>query len=87
MEPEAFVLIITFSKHKKGDDHYEEFDILEGSTILKLQSAEMQNWKLTKESKKVKDLTLHNHYVWRKKLDRLVYQRNPHLISFMVCRD
>jgi GLPGLI family protein len=44
--------------HKKGDDNYDEFDILEGSTILKLQSAELQNWKLTKESKKVKDLTL-----------------------------
>ncbi|GEN74440.1 GLPGLI family protein [Chryseobacterium hagamense] len=44
--------------HKKGDDQYEEFDILEGSTVLKLQSAELQNWKLTKESRKVKDLTL-----------------------------
>ncbi|WP_294202941.1 MULTISPECIES: GLPGLI family protein [Chryseobacterium] len=44
--------------HKKGNDQFEEFDLLEGSTILKLQSAESQNWKLTKESRKVKNLTL-----------------------------
>ncbi|WP_294285606.1 GLPGLI family protein [uncultured Chryseobacterium sp.] len=44
--------------HKKGNDQYEEFDILEGSTILKLQSAESQNWKLAKESKKLKGLML-----------------------------
>lgn len=44
--------------HKKGSENYEEFDLLEGSTILKLQSAESQNWKLTHESKRLKNLLL-----------------------------
>lgn len=43
--------------HKMGDDNYEEYDLLE-NTILKLQTKDAQNWKLGKESKKVKDLTL-----------------------------
>lgn len=48
----------TIISHKKGNDNYDEFEILEGSTILKLQSKDSQNWNLTKENKKVKNLTL-----------------------------
>ncbi|MFC3157525.1 GLPGLI family protein [Chryseobacterium arachidis] len=44
--------------HRKGSDQYDEFDLLEGSTILKLQSTDSQKWNLTNESKKIKDLTL-----------------------------
>lgn len=44
--------------HKKGAENYDEFDILEGSTILKLQTQDSQNWKLAKDSKKVNNLTL-----------------------------
>jgi GLPGLI family protein len=44
--------------HKKGSENYDEFDLMEGNSILKLQSKDSQNWKLTNESKKVKDLTL-----------------------------
>lgn len=47
----------TIVAHKKGEELYDEYDLLE-TTILKLQTKDTQNWKLTNESKKVKDLTL-----------------------------
>lgn len=44
--------------HRKGSENYDEIDLLEGNIILKLQSENSQNWKLTNENKKVNDLTL-----------------------------
>ncbi len=43
--------------HKKGNENFNEYELLE-NTILNLQTKDAQNWKLTNESKKVKDLTL-----------------------------
>ncbi|KPH14635.1 GLPGLI family protein [Chryseobacterium sp. ERMR1:04] len=43
--------------HKLGANDYEEYDMLEG-TILKLQTKDSQDWKLTNEKKKVKSLNL-----------------------------
>ncbi len=43
--------------HKINSDDYDEYDLLE-NTILKLQTKDSQNWKLTEEKKQVKNLTL-----------------------------
>ncbi len=43
--------------HKSGTDDYEYYDVLE-NIVLKLPSKNKQNWKLTDEKKKVKDLNL-----------------------------
>jgi GLPGLI family protein len=43
--------------HKSGTDDYEYYDVLE-NIVLKLPSKNIQNWKLTDEKKKVKDLNL-----------------------------
>lgn len=47
----------TIVSHKPGEEMYNEYDLLE-NTILKLQTNDTQNWKLTNENKKVKNLTL-----------------------------
>lgn len=43
--------------HKMGSEDYEYYDVLE-NVVLKLSSKNTQNWKLTEEKKKVKDLNL-----------------------------
>jgi len=47
----------TIITHKIGDNNYDEYDLLE-NTILKLQTKDVQNWKLTAEKKKIKELLL-----------------------------
>lgn len=43
--------------HKNGSNQYEAYDMLE-NIVLKLSSEENQNWKLTGENKKLKNLNL-----------------------------
>lgn len=43
--------------HKLGSADYNYYDVIE-NVVLKLSSKNTQNWKLTNEKKKVKDLTL-----------------------------
>lgn len=47
----------TIITHKKSSDQYQEYDILE-NTVLNLESKENQNWKLSTDKKKVKEMTL-----------------------------
>jgi len=47
----------TIIYHKTGNENYDEYDLME-DTVLKLQTKDSQQWKLTGESKKVKDLQL-----------------------------
>lgn len=47
----------TIVSHKASSDNYDEYDLLE-NTILKLQTKDFQNWKLTNEKKQIKNLTL-----------------------------
>jgi GLPGLI family protein len=47
----------TIITHKIGENNYDEYDLLE-NTILKLQTKDVQNWKLTAEKKKIKELLL-----------------------------
>ncbi|RQO38111.1 GLPGLI family protein [Chryseobacterium sp. KBW03] len=47
----------TIITHRIGDNNYHEYDLLE-NTILKLQTKDFQNWKLTGEKKKIKELFL-----------------------------
>lgn len=43
--------------HKSGSTDYDYYDVLE-NVVLKLSSKNTQNWKLTNEKKKVKDLNM-----------------------------
>ena len=43
--------------HKSGSTDYDYYDVLE-NVVLKLPSKNTQNWKLTNEKKKVKDLNM-----------------------------
>lgn len=43
--------------HKSGSTEYDYYDVLE-NVVLKLSSKNTQNWKLTGEKKKVKDLNM-----------------------------
>ncbi|REC53582.1 GLPGLI family protein [Chryseobacterium piscium] len=43
--------------HKSGSADYDYYDVLE-NVVLKLPSKNIQNWKLTNEKKKVKDLNM-----------------------------
>jgi len=43
--------------HKSGSTEYDYYDVLE-NVVLKLSSKNTQNWKLTDEKKKVKDLNM-----------------------------
>lgn len=47
----------TIISHKKGSNDFDEYDLIE-STVLKLQTKDSQNWKLTDEKKVIKDLKL-----------------------------
>lgn len=47
----------TIISHRIGGNNYDEYDLLE-NTILKLQTKDFQNWKLTGEKKKIKELSL-----------------------------
>ena len=47
----------TILTHTPGSDEYDDYDVLENIT-LKLSSKNQQDWKLTDEKKKVKDLHL-----------------------------
>ncbi|ASK31033.1 hypothetical protein CEY12_13360 [Chryseobacterium sp. T16E-39] len=43
--------------HKIGSNSYDEYDLLE-NTVLKLQTDNSQNWKLTDEKKKLKNISV-----------------------------
>lgn len=43
--------------HKSGSTDYDYYDVLE-NVVLKLSSKNTQNWKLTNEKKKIKDLNM-----------------------------
>lgn len=47
----------TILKHKKGSSTFNEYDLLE-STVLDLETKDIQTWILTTEKKQVKDLIL-----------------------------
>lgn len=47
----------TILKHKKGSSTFNEYDLLE-STVLDLQTKDVQTWILTTEKKQVKDIKL-----------------------------
>lgn len=47
----------TIIAHKIGNNDFDEYDLLE-NTILKLQTKDSQNWKLSDEKKQIKNITL-----------------------------
>lgn len=47
----------TILTRRAGTNDHEEYDLLE-NTVLNLRTTDSQNWKLTDEKKKIKDLTL-----------------------------
>ncbi|VEH99878.1 GLPGLI family protein [Kaistella antarctica] len=47
----------TILKHKKGSSNFNEYDLLE-STVLDLETKDVQAWTLTTEKKQVKEITL-----------------------------
>ena len=47
----------TILKHKKGSSNFNEYDLLE-STVLDLETKDIQTWILTTEKKQVKEITL-----------------------------